>query len=138
MSTIETTTAFRVRYCETDQMGTYGSARVLDWFEHARTELLRAAGVPYAEMERRGVLLPVVEAHVKYLGRAAYDDELKASASARLAGRARLRFDLRIVRADGAGDVAAGYTVHAFCDRSGRPIRPPDWVLRALGARSEA
>lgn len=55
---------FRVRYSETDQMGTFYNSRPLEWFECGRTELLRAAGLAYAEMERRGVLLPVVESHV--------------------------------------------------------------------------
>ena len=55
------TIRFRVRYSDTDQMGTVSSDRVLDWFEHGRTELLRAVGLPYVEVERRGVVLPVVE-----------------------------------------------------------------------------
>ena len=60
----------RVRYSETDQMGTFYNSRALEWFEGGRTELLRAMGVAYANMEARGVLLPLTEAHVEFLGRA--------------------------------------------------------------------
>ena len=126
------TIRFRVRYSDTDQMGTVSSDRVLDWFEHGRTELLRAVGLPYVEVERRGVFLPVVEAHVRYLGRARYDDELEMTTSAAMVGKARLRCDVCIVQADGGGPVAEGYTVHAFVGPAGRPIRPPAWFVQTL------
>ena len=122
----------RVRYSETDQMGTFYNSRALEWFECARTELLCAIGVPYAEMERRGVLLPLVEAHVVYAGRARYDDLLNVTASAAMAGKARVRFDVRIVQAGTGQAVAEGYTVHAIVSPEGRPARPPEWFLEAL------
>ena len=58
-------TKLRVRYSETDQMGTFYNSRALEWFEVGRTDWLRQAGIPYAEMEQRGALLPLVEAHVQ-------------------------------------------------------------------------
>ena len=138
---------FRVRYSETDQMGTFYNSRALEWFEVGRTELLRAIGRPYAEMESRGVLLPLAEAHVEYLGRARYDDELEMSVTAQMSGRARVRFDVQIAHvgeASKSGDgatgsqadlmVAKGYTVHAVTDPSGRPIRPPAWFCQAISA----
>ena len=123
---------FRVRYSDTDRMGTISSDRALDFFEHGRTELLRQIGLPYTEVEARGVLLPVAEAHVKYLGRAGYDDLLEITTTAAMAGRARLRCDARIVHADGGAPVAEGYTLHAITDADGKPIRPPGWFTDAL------
>jgi acyl-CoA thioester hydrolase len=122
----------RVRYSETDQMGTFYNSRALEWFECGRTEYLRAIGVPYAEMERRGVLLPLVEAHVEFHGRARYDDELEVTTAAAMCGKARVRFEVGIRQAsDGAG-VAAGHTIHAVAGEGGRPIRPPAWFTDAL------
>lgn len=129
---------FRVRYSETDQMGTFYNSRVLEWFECGRTEWLRAAGVPYALMEERGVHLPVIEAHVRYLGRARYDDELEMSVSAGMPGRASLRFDVRIVQMSGGQPVAEGYTVHAVTEAGGKPRRPPDWLIRLFAADLES
>ncbi len=123
---------FRVRYSETDQMGTFYNSRALEWFECARTELLRSMSIAYADMELRGAMLPLVEAHVKYLGRARYDDELEASAAFEMAGRARLRFDVKIRHANNGPDVTSGYTIHAITDLSGKPKRPPNWLLEAL------
>ena len=132
MSDTKNVTLLRVRYSETDQMGTFYNSRVLEWFECGRTELLRSMGTPYAEMETRGVLLPLVEAHVEYLGRARYDDELRVTASAAMAGRARLRFDVRIDHAPTGRAVARGYTIHALTGPAGKPIRPPAWFTDAL------
>lgn len=125
----EHTHQFRVRYSETDQMGTFYNSRPLEWFECGRTELLRHLGLPYALMEERGLYLPVVEAHVKLEGRARYDDLLAMSTSLSWVGRARCRCDNRIVQADGGKPVVQGYTVHAFANRDGRPIRPPPWFV---------
>jgi acyl-CoA thioester hydrolase len=122
----------RVRYSETDQMGTFYNSRALEWFEVARTELLRAAGVAYASMEQRGTLLPLVEAHVKYEGRARYDDLLQIDVSAAMAGKASLRFDYRIVHKASKSPVTSGYTVHAITDSAGKPSRTPQWVVDAL------
>ncbi len=120
---------FRVRYSETDQMGTFYNSRPLEWFECGRTELLRHLGLPYALMEERGLFLPVVEAHVKLEGRARYDDLLAMTTSLSWVGRARCRCDNHIVQANGGKPVAQGYTVHAFANREGRPIRPPPWFV---------
>ena len=133
MSACENVIRFRVRYSDTDRMGTFSSDRALDWFEHGRTELLRAVGLPYVEVERRGVFLPVAEAHVRYLGRATYDDLLEMTTTAAMAGRARLRCDARIAHADGGAPVAEGYTIHAFVDAAGRAVRPPEWFTKHLG-----
>ena len=122
----------RVRYSETDQMGTFYNSRALEWFECGRTEFLRSLGRPYTQFEAEGVLLPLVEAHVQYLGRARYDDLLRLTTTAAMSGRARLRFEVDIVQdASGAG-VARGFTEHAITDANGRPIRPPSWLLDLL------
>ena len=125
---MEHTVLFHVRYSETDQMGTFYNSRALEWFECGRTEFLRARGLPYAEMERRGVFLPVVESHVEYLGRARYDDLLKLTSKGSLFGKARVRVDVHIEQAEGGAPVARGYTIHAVTDSTGKPIRPPAWV----------
>ena len=123
---------FRVRYSETDQMGHAFYARALDWFEWGRTELLRETAVPYAEVEARGVFLPVVEAHARFLGRAKYDDLLEITTTALLSGRARLRCEAKVVNTATGGAVVEGHTVHAFTDAAGRPMRPPRWFAEAL------
>jgi acyl-CoA thioester hydrolase len=126
------TQQLRVRYSETDQMGTFYNSRPLEWFECGRTELLRSIGLPYAELEARGVFLPLVESHVEYLGRARYDDLLQLTTRLSFAGRARLRCDAEMLNVHDGKPVVRGYTVHALTDPAGKPIRPPAWLLKHL------
>ena len=124
-------TILRVRYSETDQMGTFYNSRALEWFEVGRTDWLRQAGIPYAEMELRGALLPLVEAHVQYHGRARYDDELELITTAQMAGKASMRFEIAIAHISG-DRVASGYTLQAIVNAEGKPIRPPAWLSEAM------
>ena len=125
----------RVRYSETDQLGTFYNSRALEWFECGRTEALRAIGLPYAEIEKRGAFLPLVEAHVYYRGRARYDDVLVVYTRISVSGRASLRFDMQITQAGGE-KVVDGHTVHAVTDAAGRPIRCPAWLMELLTENS--
>lgn len=135
MSSLKDVMQLRVRYSETDQMGTFYNSRALEWFECARSELIRnQMGMSYAELETRGVFLPLVEAHLEFRGGARYDDLLKITSVCSLFGRARLRFDVEIHHAKDGKPVVAGYTVHAYVGEQGRPIRPPVWFLQAFEA----
>ncbi len=121
----------RVRYAETDQMQVAYYANYFVWFEVARTDWLRDAGLSYRDMEAEGVLLPVIEAHAEYKAPARYDEALTVAAVARLVSPARLAFDYEITGPNGL--VAVGSTVHATMDRTGRPIRIPARVKALVG-----
>jgi acyl-CoA thioester hydrolase len=123
----------RVRYSETDQMGTFYNSRALEWFECGRTELMRRKpGLAYAELEAKGIFLPLVEAHLEFQGGARYDDLLAITSTAEVSGRAKLRFEVQICQSTDGKPVVRGYTVHAFADANGKPIRPPAWILELL------
>jgi acyl-CoA thioester hydrolase len=123
----------RVRYSETDQMGTFYNSRALEWFECGRTELMRhRLRMSYAALEARGVFLPLVEAHLEFLGGARYDDLLEIASTVTVSGRAKLRFEVQILNAESRKPIVRGYTVHAFTDRQGKPVRPPAWFVEML------
>ncbi|MDX1586944.1 MAG: thioesterase family protein [Balneolaceae bacterium] len=67
----------RSRYGETDQMGYVYYGRYLEYFEVARTEMIRSIGMPYTELEAQGVMLPVVETHINYKAPVYYDELMK-------------------------------------------------------------
>jgi acyl-CoA thioester hydrolase len=123
----------RVRYSETDQMGTFYNSRALEWFECGRSEWVRGRlGLSYADLEAKGVFLPLVEAHLEFLGGARYDDLLAVSTSARFSGRARLRFDVAISHQAGGAPVVRGHTIHAFTNAARKPVRPPPWLVEMI------
>jgi acyl-CoA thioester hydrolase len=72
----ETLTQLRVRYAETDQMNVVYYGNYAQYFEVGRVESIRNLGITYKDMEASGVIMPVVEMHVKYLRSARYDDLL--------------------------------------------------------------
>lgn len=137
MSKLSDVLQLRVRYSETDQMGTFYNSRALEWFECGRSELMRhRVGMSYAELESKGVFLPLVEAHLEFLGGARYDDLLSITSECDGFGKARLRFDVRIDQALTGKPVVRGYTVHAYVNAQGRPIRPPEWFVQVLAEAS--
>lgn len=69
-------TTIRVRYAETDQMGVVYHSNYFPYFESARAESIRQLGFTYADMEKMGVIMPVVDVHCRYLRPALYDDLL--------------------------------------------------------------
>jgi acyl-CoA thioester hydrolase len=66
----------RVRYAETDQMGVVYHSNFFLFFESARAESIRQLGFTYADMEKMGVIMPVIDVHCRYLRPAKYDDLL--------------------------------------------------------------
>ena len=111
----------RVTYADTDQMGMVYHANHLVYYEMARTELLRAYGLPYARLESLGVMLPVIEAHCVYHTPARYDDLLTVQAVPELLSGLRLRIHYAL-RRDGEL-LATGYADHVCVGRDGKPQR---------------
>jgi acyl-CoA thioester hydrolase len=142
MNNTESLFQFRVRYSEVDKLGTFYNSRALEWFEWGRVELMRKLGIPYADMEAKGFFLPLIEAHLDYLGRASFDDLLTIQTRMSMSGKARVRFDMLIVQTpacngcdvplDDCRKVVRGHTVHAVTDQNGRPVRPPEWFVQAI------
>jgi len=71
-----TASQVRVRYAETDQMGVVYHSNYFPYFESARAESIRELGFTYADMEKMGIIMPVVDIHCRYLRPARYDDLL--------------------------------------------------------------
>ncbi len=127
----------RVIYGDTDQMGMVYYGNYLRYFEIARNEYLRAAGVPYRAFEEvHGLRLPVVEATVRYRRPARYDDELAILAAISEVGGASARFVYAIRRVvDGnlsSELLVEGHTVHACIDVAGKVTRIPADFRAAL------
>jgi acyl-CoA thioester hydrolase len=124
----------RVIYGDTDQMGVVYYANYLRYFEFARSELLRAHGRSYREMEAVGLSLPVVEATCRYMAPARYEDVLLVGIEVPAVTRVTLTFRYQVTR-EGESDVlCTGNTVHACLGKGGRPARLPEWVASMVTA----
>jgi acyl-CoA thioester hydrolase len=125
----------RVIYGDTDTMGMAYHANYLRWMEIGRTELFRAWGLPYKEIEARGIMLPVSEVTCKYINSARYDTLLLIETTLDHQIKGGLKFNYRIF--DQADDklLAQGSTRHACVNGEGRVVRPPDFVVKMIKER---
>ena len=83
----------RVYYEDTDTGGVVFYANYLKFFERARTEWLRAAGVSQRALtESHGVMFVVKSTAVDYHAPAKLDDELKLTVVVERLGRASVQF----------------------------------------------
>lgn len=55
-------------------MGYVYYGRYLEYFEEARTEMIRSVGFPYSKLEKTGVMLPVIHTQVDYKAPVFYDE----------------------------------------------------------------
>lgn len=122
----------RVLYKHTDQMGVVHHSNYINFFEAARTELMREIGLTYAEVERRGVMMPILDVHIKYRQPALYDEVITVRASVSKMPMARIDFDYEVIGEDGR-QIAAGTTTLGFIDSTTRrPLRAPQWLVEVL------
>ncbi len=114
----------RVRYCETDQMGVAHHGAYVAWLEEARTEWLRARGRSYRDWEASGLLLQVVDLHVRYRRPTRYDDvvEIRTRVVERKRASLCLSYELFV---EGGALVAEATTTLASVDAHGTLRRLP-------------
>ena len=121
--------SLHVPYAHTDQMRFVYYANYLVYFEMARAAMLREVGLPYAELEKKGLFLPVVEAHCLYKAPAHFDDELQVVSRCTIEGL-RLRVAYEVTRGDKV--IVTGYTVHVCLSAGGKVLRPAPELQRLV------
>jgi acyl-CoA thioester hydrolase len=114
----------RVRYQETDPMGFLHHAYYFTYFEIGRTELLRASGGNYRQMEADGMLVVVVRAECRFHRPARYDDVLKLRTTIVRVTPAKIEHEYRIFRQEEL--LAVGNVTMAVIDREGKVQRVPE------------
>ena len=71
------TTKIVPRYAETDQMGIIHHSVYAIWYEQARTEFFNEIGFRYDEVEKNGVMTPLIELSCEYKRPAYYNQEVE-------------------------------------------------------------
>jgi acyl-CoA thioester hydrolase len=122
----------RVRYAETDAQGVVYHANYLVFMEVGRGALARERGLPYSELEARGVNLLVSRAELKYRASARYDDRLVVRTRVREIRGKLVTFEYRIEHEESGRLLVTGETAHVCANDVFRPVDVPDWVRVAL------
>jgi acyl-CoA thioester hydrolase len=123
----------RSRYGETDKMGYVYYGRYMEYFEVARTEMIRAAGIPYRQLEERGFMLPVVESHIQYKLPILYDELMSVRVIIHDIPGVRLNTYYEIRTDNGNKLHTIGQVVLCFVDATTRrPVKAPDFFLSGI------
>lgn len=128
----------RSRYGETDRMGYVYYGRYLDYFEEARTEMIRDLGFPYKKMEEEGIMLPVVNAALEYKSPVHYDEEMNIKVKIFELPMVRLYTYYEVYTGKSGNPHVLGQVTLAFSDaQTRRPCRAPDNFIRKLESLRE-
>lgn len=115
----------RVRYADIDQMGIVYYSRYYEFFEAARTDMLRDFGLPYSEFEEQGFLMPVVESFCRYKKGATFDKMLNVRCIIKEVPKVTIKIEYEVTDLESGTLLVTGYTVHAFLNKEGKPCRSP-------------
>lgn len=122
----------RVRYQETDPMGFLHHANYFTYFEMGRTELLRASGSNYRQIEEQGLLIVVVRAECRFHQPARYDDLLTLRTLLARVTPAKIEHEYQLSR--GETRLATGRVTLAVLDRQGHVCPIPAWLQEEDGS----
>jgi acyl-CoA thioester hydrolase len=123
---------FRVRYAETDQMQVVYHANYLIWCEIGRTDLIRKLGTSYADIERQGIALAVVDASVRYHAAAKYEDMVRVRTVLVEARSRSVTFQYTIENADTGAKLVTARTTLASINGEGKLVAMPEHLRRSL------
>ena len=125
------TTEIKVRYAETDNMGIVYYANYLVWFEVGRTEFILSEGLDYADIEKEGLFMAVVEASCAYKAPARYGDTVTVHTWPSDIKHSSLKFNYKVMRKKDGVLLAQGSTTHVLIDKDVKPRKIPE-KIRAL------
>lgn len=127
------TTQIRVRYDECDPMGFLHHSRYLQYFEIGRTELLRASGGSYRDMETAGQFVVVAKIECRYRQPARYDEVISLTTTVSKVTRGKILHTYEMFReVDGSRLVIAQADVTlAVIDQTGKIQPVPQSLLDA-------
>ncbi|WP_420896128.1 acyl-CoA thioesterase [Wenyingzhuangia gilva] len=126
------TTELRVRYSETDQMQYVHHSNYAKYFEIARIEWLREAGISYKEMEEQGIMLPVVSLLTEFKKPAKYDDVLTIKTEIKQIPTAKIIFTYEIYNQKDEL-LTTGESTLVFVDmKKNRPMKCPENILAII------
>ncbi len=112
-----------VRYVETDRMGIAHHSNYPIWFEIGRTDFIRQVGISYSEMEKKGLLLPLIELKCSFKDSVTYEDSITILTRIKKLTYSRLILYYEIFKEGEEGKpITTGETTHVWTNSDLKPI----------------
>jgi len=124
------------RYAETDKGGVVHHSVYPVWFEMGRTELLRANGLAYKDLEQAGVFFVVAELRIKYRRPARYDEELELETTCSTVTASKVEHVYKLTRCCDGVILAEGASTVACVNAEGKIQRIPEFMYPESGQKS--
>lgn len=110
------------RYNETDKMGIIHHSQYVNWFEIARTEWIKAAGMSYRQIEEDGLMLPAIGIEVHYHSPARFEDAVIVEASIKKYDSVIISFSYRVIRENDQKLLTEGTSTHCWTNIEMKPV----------------
>lgn len=125
------TITIQPRYCETDQGGVVHHSVYPVYFEMGRTELLRANGLAYKDLEAAGIFFVIAELRIKYRRPAFYDEKLNLETICTNVTASKVEHSYKLIRPETGVLLAEAESVLACVDDKGKIRRMPEFMYPA-------
>lgn len=112
----------KVQYYETDQMGVVHHSNYIRWFEEARTDYMEQMGMAYDQMEKSGIMSPVLTVEADYLRMVYFGSSVTIETFVKEYNGIKLTVEYRVIDDKTEMVHCRGTTKHCFIDQNGRPV----------------
>ena len=110
----------QVQYYETDKMGITHHSNYIRWMEEARIDFLKQIGWSYDELERSGIISPVIRVDCQYKVTTTFYDIIIIQVWVKEISGAKLKIGYEMKNNDVV--VCTGYSKHCFLNKENRII----------------
>jgi acyl-CoA thioester hydrolase len=126
------TVHIRSRYGETDKMGYLYHARFIDYFDVARTEMIRLGDIDYKKLEDSGIIMPVLDVRVRYFEPVFYDEEVRVLVHVYEWPLTRLHTHYKVTSSAGGLKAYGKVSLCFVNEQTRKPVRAPKSLLDAM------
>ncbi|MDE6365422.1 MAG: acyl-CoA thioesterase [Lachnospiraceae bacterium] len=110
------------KYYETDQMGIVHHSNYIRWMEEARMDAMSQFGISYCNMEKSGLISPVVSVSCQYKAMVHFDDIVQIQVKVIKYNGVRLDFEYEMTDSRTGELRTKGKSTHCFLDSGGQVI----------------
>ena len=122
----------KVYYKDVDKMGIVYYSRYLEYFEESRTELLSSLGLKVSDIEKLGIILPVISCHCEFKKGARFEDIILVRSWIEERPRSTLKISYEAILKKTNDLLVKGYTIHAFVNSKWKAVKPSYGILEKI------
>ena len=112
----------KINYYETDKMGVVHHSNYIRYLEEARTAWLENLEMPFQEMEKKNITIPVLGVNVTYKHHVTFADTILINLNIKTYSGVRLIVEYEVINKATKDIVLVGETKHCFTDKNLKPV----------------